>query len=61
MAFDEFISMHQTCLSIWGYTFSCDRVHSLEWLLTESAIFVFRLNSNMLNISFVMDMFSNQN
>ena len=32
-------------------------MHSLKWLLTESAIFGFRLNSNMLNISFAIGMF----
>ena len=41
MAFNEYISMHRKCLSICGYTFSCNRVHSLKWLSTESAILGF--------------------
>ena len=56
MAFNECMLMHQKCLSICGY-----RVHSLKWLSTESDIFGFRLNSNMLTISFAMGMLSYQN
>ena len=52
MAFDEYISMHQNCLSICWYTFSLQWSLFIEtkWLSTEIAILEFQLNSNMFNI-----------
>ena len=49
--------IESVCQSV-GTPLSWDGAHSSKWLSTESAIFWFWLNSNMLNISFAMGMFS---
>ena len=40
-----------------GTLLGFDRGHSSKYLSTESAILGFRLNSNMLNISFALGIF----
>ena len=61
MAFEEYISMHQKCLSICGYTFFLQQSAFIEMVFGGKCYFLIRLNSNMLNISFAMGMFSYQN
>ena len=63
MAFDEYNSyrcIERVHRSV-GTPLCCDRGQSSEWLSTEKVLFLFQLNSNMSNISFVMGRFSYQN
>ena len=48
--------IERACRSV-GILLSGNRAHSSKWLSTESAILGFRLNSNILNISFAMGIF----
>ena len=57
LSMSRYRCIESVCLSA-GTLLSCDRANLSKWLSTESKILGFQLNSNMLNISFVMGMFS---